>query len=204
MNRFCYGIATLLALATTGCQEDVKRQIQSEEVTINDSNKLSVSDSIYYISNNSFPNRITLLTDVPEGNLHFSINNGQFKPSGSQSVTLQKQDSILQYYFTKKNFDNSVVKTIVFPKHAKRFLDKISLNTSIIDSSLNINVVDKSRGVIMLEVYTLNGTRLIERSHFKGKDELSIQYALESYPAGFYILRTKFGKDLKILKLLKK
>lgn len=193
----------ILLLTVVACQDEVNRTFSTIEVTINDTNRFAILDSIFFVTADTLANKLTVITEVSDVILSYSMNNKGFVESSMESITIQKEDSIFQFYLTKPGFDDSEIKTISFQSHTGRFLDKADYSSIISDSDFYIELNDKSRGMLKVEIWNMSGIKMLQRDHFKGADNLKVKYGLEEYPVGLYIVNITYGTDKKPFRLIK-
>ena len=179
-----------------GCKEEVKRQFPPIKVAVNDANEIDIADSIYYILSDTLSNRITVSAEINDANLVYSVNNSEFSVVPNETVSLQKEDSVFQFYLTKNGFKDSEVKTILLQRHSQKFLERVEVPEKIVDSHLNISMDDKSRGIMKVEVINLMGVRMLQRYHFKNSDLMTIKYYWVDFPSGMYIVMVEYGVDI--------
>jgi hypothetical protein len=195
----CFLFSTLI-----GCQDEVNRKFSPIEVTVNDSNEIAISDSIYFILPDTLPNKVTVISDEAGANLFYSINNGGFTMGLMDAITLHRNDSLFQFYLSKEGFDDSEIKSIAFQRHSKEFLNQIEVNSQISNSDLSLELDDKSRGMLNVEIVSMTGRRLLQRTHFKNTDRFIIEYTLaDDLSTGIYIASVTFGLEKKAFKLIK-
>lgn len=196
-------VILILVINVFGCQKEVNRKFPLLKVAVNDTNEIAISDSIYFIAPDLLPNKVTIISEIADAHLNYSVNNSAYTRIPIEPITLQKQDTVLQFYLTKPNFENSETRTIVFQRQSKKYLNRVEVSSRVSDSSLNLYLKDKSRGIIEVEVFNVMGQRLLHRNHVKNADVYTIKYALAEYSPGVYIVVVTYGKDQKGYRFLK-
>lgn len=193
-------VVAAFTIPVLGCQDEAKPGFPAVAVAINDTSRLAISDSIYFIVSDTLPNKVTIVSEVAYADLHFSVNNGTFTKQPNEPVTLQWQNKMFQFYLSKSGFRDSETKTIMLQKQSERYLSKIDLSAS--GSSIDIRMHDKSRGILKIEVLNVLGHRLLQRTHLKASDDFTAKYALTEYPEGVYIISLTYGESQKAFRLL--
>ena len=179
------------------CKEEVKPGFPQVKISIHDTNEITFSDSVYFISTDTTVKRITFIPEVKDVQLFYAINNGAFELSQELSLPLYKQDTLVQFYLSKEGLEDSPLKTILFQSHSQEFLKNIELSDNPQDSAKQIPISDKSRGILTLEIFDRWGKRILQRNYFKLSEKLEIQYNLDDKPTGVYYGRLSYGRDRK-------
>lgn len=195
-------VVLILLVFCFSCQSEVNSRFPIIAVSINDTNEVTISDSIYYITADTLPNKVAVVSDVSDPNIYYSVNKAAPMIGTSDPMTLQKQDTVLQFYLTKKGYDNSELKTVIFQANSAVFLNKVDVSSIVADSNLNISMSDKSRGMMKIEIISVTGKRLLQRNHLKRADTLIIKYALAEYPRGIYFVSATYGQNHKVYRFL--
>lgn len=196
-------VALTLLVACMSCKEEANPRFPDIEVAINDTNEVAISDSIYYIITDTLPNKVTAISKVSDANMFFSVNSAAFIKRNNEPLTLQKQDSVFQFYLTKRGYEDSELKTVILQEQAEEFLAKVNVSSPILDSNLTLSMNDKSRGMLQVEIFSLTGQRLLQRKHLKNVDSFIISYALADYSKGIYVVLAAYGKNQKAYRLIK-
>ncbi|WP_187261367.1 T9SS type A sorting domain-containing protein [Pontibacter beigongshangensis] len=203
-NREIMRAVLLILLAFCfSCQDEAKPRLPDIKVAINDTSEIALSDSIYFITADTLPNVVTVISGVSNPNIYYSVNNLAAKLGTSEPIILQKQDTVFQFYLTKGGYDNSELKTVILQPHSEKFLDKVDISSPVSESNLTISMNDKSRGMVEIEIYNVTGQRLLHRSHLKNADSFMIEYALAEYPRGIYVVSATYGESQKVYKFIK-
>ena len=185
-----------------GCQDEANPKFPEIEVAINDTCGVAISDSIYFITADALPNVVTVTSEVPEANLLYSVNNAALTMRANDPITLQKQDTVLQFYLTKRNYNDSELRTIVLQEHSDKYLNKVEVSSPVADSKLSISMNDKSRGIVEIEIFTVTGQRLLHRNHLKKADSFIVMYSLAEYQKGIYLVSATYGESKKAYKFV--
>lgn len=196
-------VVLILIVICISCKEEANPGFPDIEVAINDTNEFAISDSIYYIIADNLPNKVAAISEVSDADMFFSVNNAAFTRRKSEPITLQKQDTVLQFYLTKKDYYDSELKTVILQEQAEKFLADVKVSSPISDSNLTISMNDKSRGMVQIEIFSVTGQRLLQRKHLKNVDSFVISYALPDYSKGIYVVSAAYGKSQKIYRLVK-
>lgn len=195
-------ILFLLLALFVACKEEVKPNFPAIKLNINDSNDITFSDSIYFISTDSTARRITIMPETDDVQLFYSINGRPLEKSRELSFVLYKQDTLLRFFLSKESFEDSPFKTIVFRSNSQNFLEQTTLATNLQGADTLITLSNKSRGLLTFEVFNRWGKRVIQRSHFKFSETLTIHPGLDGFLPGVYYGRLSYGKNSKSFSLV--
>lgn len=196
-------VILILIVTCFGCQDAANPRFTDIEVAINDTNQVAISVSLYYILADTLPNKVTATSEISDASMFFSVNGAAFERRANEPITLQKQDTVFQFYLSKSGYNDSELKTIILRAHSEEFLANVNVSSPISDSNLSISMNDKSRGMLKVEILGITGQRLLQRTHLKNVNSLIINYALAEYPKGSYLVSVTYGKSQKVYRLIK-
>ncbi len=194
-----YTLASLLM----ACQDNEPYDFRSTNVSINGIDSLTIDDSLFFIVEEPSPKEAVITSDPSEATLYLAVNHDDFQSSAAVTHIFAREDTVVQFYFAKKGFHNSPVKTIVFSSSSERFLSHSPFYPNPFQDATNIMMTDKSRGMMGVIIYNMTGKTVAQTDVTKQADTLAVAFDLKDLPDGTYIAKCTYGQTQKTYRLLK-